>query len=1184
MKTDFIRTPDGSQRITDANMKATKAFYVPDYTGVALSLNGNISEDGAIAHQDGALWLYTGGAWIPVGANANLYQNGIDYNPITGKVEFGLPSGGLIRTTILEMGNNPLYIQATLDSSHPTIHTFRRGGYRFDTTEAGPSSSTWNMVQDAASFDWSTTVTKVGVGLMQVLLHHTAGMVITDSLFTAGLKYNADYSAHYTSLSIPHKGYVDAAITTGIGTVPVYTATKGITKVGNDFVLGGSMGIAGVTISGTRSTHNFSIQGATSSTTGSLVLSAIDSSGNGSQLQLFDNAPFNLLYTNTSGIGFSFTGDGTIRDDINTKGISGYADYSANYTSLSYVQKAYVDSVAGGGSGSVTSVSVVTANGVTGSVATSTTTPAITLSFTTQASTDNSTKVATTAFVKSLTQYFATGLFIGSVDPTTPAPGTSGNPFTLGTINNDVQLTVGPINGTSVITKSYADNLFTGLSWKQEVRVATTANITLSGTQTIDGVAVVAGDRVLVKNQTTQTQNGIYLVASGSWTRTTDADSSIEIGSATALIRNGTTLKNTQWTCTNSTDPVIGTDNITFGQISGAGTYTNGTGLNLSSNVFSLDTTYTKTLFSATSPIFYDSSTGIISSQAASGSQNGYLTSTDWSTFNGKLSANQTITLSGDVSGSGTTTITTAIGAGVVSNTMLAGSIANAKLSNSTISGVSLGGALLALTATDGTLTFSGSYTGAIARTVGLNLGNANTWTAAQTFTANILYGANATYNLGSSANNALNVFTNIVNSNTSLTLATTSANSIIISQNSSETARFNASGRLLIASTTDDGTSKLQVYGGTGHYVNGIAATTTDGVILANTTASLVGTVKQISPSLHFQAHVWNTTATAVDNYADWINYADVTSSGSPTTTLTWKASRTAISTPSYTTMMTLDNAGTLTVTSVIGSLYGQVQTNGSSAVASNFFTTPLSANNFASATTIGFGGTNNIGTKTVINGGQGVFVATTGYNYTGSIFASHPLTTASASTTAWANSVTINPLGTITLGSGGATLTNTATLYVNGASSSGINNYALYVASGNVNIQNLTASKLLFTDASKNLTSTGIGTSSQFIAGDGSLVSIGQRPHVIFTPTTGGTVALTNNQYNIINPAGALLALTVNLPSSPANNDCVFIKFTQNVTTVTYGNGTVVDGITAPTAGGLIVLVYDSGTTSWY
>lgn len=89
---------------------------------------------------------------------------------------------------------------------------------------------------------------------------------------------------------------------------------------------------------------------------------------------------------------------------------------------------------------------------------------------------------------------------------------------------------------------------------------------------------------------------------------------------------------------------------------------------------------------------------------------------------------------------------------------------------------------------------------------------------------------------------------------------------------------------------------------------------------------------------------------------------------------------------------------------------------------------------------------------------------------------------------------------------------------------------------------------------------------------------------PHTIFTPTTGGTVALVNNQYNIINPAGALVALTVNLPSSPANNDVVYIKFTQTVSTVTYGNGTVVDGITAPTAGGLTVLIYDSASASWY
>lgn len=113
---------------------------------------------------------------------------------------------------------------------------------------------------------------------------------------------------------------------------------------------------------------------------------------------------------------------------------------------------------------------------------------------------------------------------------------------------------------------------------------------------------------------------------------------------------------------------------------------------------------------------------------------------------------------------------------------------------------------------------------------------------------------------------------------------------------------------------------------------------------------------------------------------------------------------------------------------------------------------------------------------------------------------------------------------------------------------------------------------------------TNNGTVASTGYVDGSLNLYSAIKLSHTIFTPTTGSTVSLVNRQYNIINPAGALLALTVNLPSSPTNNDVVFIKFTQNVTTVTYANGTVVDGITAPTAGGLTVLTYDSGTTSWY
>ena len=99
---------------------------------------------------------------------------------------------------------------------------------------------------------------------------------------------------------------------------------------------------------------------------------------------------------------------------------------------------------------------------------------------------------------------------------------------------------------------------------KRSVRAATTANITLSGTQTIDGVAVVAGDRILVKNQTTASQNGIYVVAAGTWTRSTDADSSSELAGATVNIDQGSTQAAQMWTNTYPSTGTLGTTAINW--------------------------------------------------------------------------------------------------------------------------------------------------------------------------------------------------------------------------------------------------------------------------------------------------------------------------------------------------------------------------------------------------------------------------------------------------------------------------------------------------------------------------------------------------------------------------------------------------------------------------------------------
>ena len=81
------------------------------------------------------------------------------------------------------------------------------------------------------------------------------------------------------------------------------------------------------------------------------------------------------------------------------------------------------------------------------------------------------------------------------------------------------QVNATPVGSTDIANKQYVDSVAAGLSWKQPVAVATTVNITLSGLQTIDGYLTLAGDRVLVKNQTTAADNGIYIAASGVWAR-----------------------------------------------------------------------------------------------------------------------------------------------------------------------------------------------------------------------------------------------------------------------------------------------------------------------------------------------------------------------------------------------------------------------------------------------------------------------------------------------------------------------------------------------------------------------------------------------------------------------------------------------------------------------------------------
>jgi hypothetical protein len=132
-----------------------------------------------------------------------------------------------------------------------------------------------------------------------------------------------------------------------------------------------------------------------------------------------------------------------------------------------------------------------------------------------------------------------------------------------------------PTNTTDAATKLYVDSLVNGLSWKDAVVAATTVNIPLSGLTVIDGYTPVAGDRILVKNQSVGGTNGIWIAASGSWTRPPDADVEDEVLAMAVFVTNGTVNHDTAWVNTTDAPISVGSTPLTFVQFS-AGTDTLG--------------------------------------------------------------------------------------------------------------------------------------------------------------------------------------------------------------------------------------------------------------------------------------------------------------------------------------------------------------------------------------------------------------------------------------------------------------------------------------------------------------------------------------------------------------------------------------------------------------------------------
>lgn len=198
-----------------------------------------------------------------------------------------------------------------------------------------------------------------------------------------------------------------------------------------------------------------------------------------------------------------------------------------------------------------------------------------------------------------------------TIGATTPSTGA----FTTFSTNTGTIATQ-PTGANDIVNLLALQSYVAGISWKQPCAVATLTAITLSGLQTIDTYTTLAGDRVLVKDQGSAAENGIYLASAGAWTRALDANVWDEYIAAISFIEYGT-QKGGAWFCTAQPGGTLGVTALNWSQFTTSATYSAGTGLTLTGTVFSITNTgvAATTYGSATAtPVFAVNAQGQITS------------------------------------------------------------------------------------------------------------------------------------------------------------------------------------------------------------------------------------------------------------------------------------------------------------------------------------------------------------------------------------------------------------------------------------------------------------------------------------------------------------------------------------------------------------------------------------------
>ena len=370
-------------------------------------------------------------------------------------------------------------------------------------------------------------------------------------------------------------------------------------------------------------------------------------------------------------------------------------------------------------------------------------------------------------------------------------------------------------------TKQYVDNVAQGLSAKMSVRVVATTNVSQTGTQTIDGVALSAGDTVLCIGQTTASQNGSWVVAAGAWSRTTDfADANDAVRSPYWFVGEGTTNAGNGYVMV--TWPyTIGVTSLVFTQFSGAGEIIAGNGISKSGNTLSIDTNVT------------------VDKNTAQTLTNKTI---DASQLVGTIAAARMPALTGDVT-STVNTVATTIANGAVSLAKMANLAANSVIGNATGSAAVPTAVSMVSTATASTVAFRDGNANLLINNI---IENATSVATAGSTTTLTVASPKTTQFTGSSTQ------TCVLPNATTLTVG----HSFIIINRSSGAVTLNMNGGTLLQTMAASSVAIVTLMN------NGTAAGTWDNIYISSGGAGTVTTVSVVSAN-GFAGTVANATTT---------------------------------------------------------------------------------------------------------------------------------------------------------------------------------------------------------------------------------------------------------------------------------------------------------------------------------